>query len=256
MPVRCVAAIVLRTYRVGEADKIVVFFTREMGKVRGIAKGARRARSRFGGSLEIGTEVELTFFEKEGRDLSSVDRCDIVRSRFSQLGDPILATTLGYITDLADAFLPERETNKRIYRLLRAAIGALSTPEAAETGARYFEAWLLRLSGVYPLRRDCPSCGKPLRALGAWFSFDERRLTCRRCREEVPRGFPISTESLLFLDDVWRLPPDGLGGAAAPRVLAELREFHYRLMQEHLEKDLKSHHVLEEMLRETRGKDR
>jgi DNA repair protein RecO (recombination protein O) len=255
MPVRCVAAIVLRTYRVGEADKIVVFFTREMGKVRGIAKGARRARSRFGGSLEIGTEVELTFFEKEGRDLSSVDRCDIVRSRFSQLGDPILATTLGYITDLADAFLPERETNKRIYRLLRAAIGALSTPETAETGARYFEAWLLRLSGVYPLRRNCPSCGKLLLALGAWFSFEERRLTCRKCREDVPRGFPLSPSSLLFLDDVWRLPPDRIE-AAGPRVLSELREFHYRIMQEHLEKDLKSHEVLEEMLREAKGKAR
>jgi len=253
MPVRRVAAIVLRTYRVGEADKIVVFFTLEMGKVRGIAKGARRARSRFGGSLEIGTEIELTFFEKEGRDLSSVDRCDIVRSRFSQLGDPILATTLGYITDLTDAFLPERETNKRIYRLLRAAIGALSSPETAETQARYFEAWLMRLSGVYPLRRNCPSCGKLLHALGAWFSFDERRLTCRECREEVPRGFPISPSSLLFLDDVWRMPPEKVE-AARPKVLSELREFHYRLMQEHLEKDLKSHHVLEEMLREARGK--
>jgi DNA repair protein RecO (recombination protein O) len=255
MPVRRVAAIVLRTYRVGEADKIVVFFTLEMGKVRGIAKGARRARSRFGGSLEIGTEIELTFFEKEGRDLSSVDRCDIVRSRFSQLGDPILATTLGYITDLTDAFLPERETNKRIYRLLRAAIGALSSPETAETQARYFEAWLLRLSGVYPLRKTCPACGNLLQGLGAWFSFDERHLTCRECREEVPRGFPISPESLLFLDDVWRLPPEKVE-AARPKVLSELREFHYRLMQEHLEKDLKSHHVLEEMLREARGKGR
>jgi DNA repair protein RecO (recombination protein O) len=253
MPLRRVAAIVLRSYRVGEADKVVVFFTLELGKIRGIAKGARRARSRFGGSLEIGNEVELTFFEKEGRDLSSVDRCDIVRSRFSQLGDPILATTLGYITDLSDAFLPEREPNKRIYRLLRAAIGALSTVATAETRARYFEAWLLRLSGVYPLRRSCPACGKPLSSLGAWFSFDERRLTCRKCREEVPRGFPLSTESLAFLEDVWRLPPDELP-AARPRVLAELREFHYRLMQEHLEKDLKSHHVLEEMLRAERGK--
>ena len=255
MPLRRVAAIVLRTYRVGEADKVVVFFTLEMGKVRGIAKGARRARSRFGGSLEVGNEVELTFFEKEGRDLSSVDRCDIVRSRFSQLGDPILATTLGYITDLADAFLPERETNKRIYRLLRAAIFALSSPESAETGARYFEAWLLRLSGVYPLRRNCPSCGKLLRPLGAWFSFDERRITCRGCREELPRGFPLSSDSLAFLDDVWRLPPDKID-AARPKVLSELNEFHYRLMQEHLEKDLKSHHVLDEMLREAKGRAR
>jgi DNA repair protein RecO (recombination protein O) len=306
MPLRRVSAIVLRTYRVGEADKIVVFFSREMGKLRGIAKGARRARSRFGGSLEIGNEVELTFFEKEGRDLPSVDRCDIVRSRFSRLGDPILATTLGYITDLADAFLPERETNQRAYRLLRAAIGSLSSAEVAETRARYFEAWLLRLSGLYPLRHTCPSCGKPLHSEGAWFSFDERHLTCRNCREREPsaraegqtrsekrwgwgpsalkegpqpersarsaesrsekrwgwgpsalkeggpRGFPLSPKALGFLDDVWRLPPDELEPPEA-NVLAELREFHYRLMQEHLEKDLKSLHVLEEVLRESAG---
>ncbi len=69
----------------------------------------------------------------------------------------------------------------------------------------------------------------------------------------MPRGFPLSPESLSFLEEVWRLPPDELNGAR-PKVLSELREFHYRLMQEHLEKDLKSHHVLEEMLREVRGK--
>jgi DNA repair protein RecO (recombination protein O) len=252
MPLRRVSAIVLRTYRVGEADKVVVFFSRELGKLRGIAKGARRARSRFGGSLEIGNEVELTFFEKEGRDLPSVDRCDIVRSRFSRLGDPILATTLGYITDLSDAFLPEREANQRVYRLLRAAIGSLSSAEVAETRARYFEAWLLRLSGLYPLRHTCPSCGKPLHAEGAWFSFDERRLTCRNCRAKSERGFPLSPNALRFLDDVWRLPPDELEPPEA-NVLPELRELHYRLMQEHLEKDLKSLHVLEEMLRETAG---
>ena len=255
MPLRHVAAIVLRTHRVGEADKIAVFFTLELGKVRGIARGARRARSRFGGSLELGNEVELTFFEKEGGDLASVDRCDIVRSRFSQLGDPILATTLGYITDLTDAFLPEREPNKRIYRLLRAVTGALSSSGTAETVARYFEAWLMRLSGVYPLRRDCPSCGEPLLALGAWFSFDERRITCPKCREGVPRGFPLSTQSLRFLDDAWRSPPEEMR-TGSPRVLTELGEFHYRLVQEHLEKDLKSHHVLEEMLREERGRAR
>jgi DNA repair protein RecO (recombination protein O) len=255
MPLRRVAAVVLRTYRVGEADKIAVFFTLEMGKIRAVAKGARRARSRFGGSLEMGNEVELTLFEKEGRELASVDRCDIVRSRFSQLGDPILATTLGYFTDLADAILPERESNKRIYRLLRAAIGALSSPETSETVARYFEAWLLRLSGVYPLKRNCPSCGKLLSSVGAWFSFDERRITCRKCREEVPRGFSLSPESLRFLDEVWRLPPAELA-TAGPKVLSELRDFHYRSIREHLEKDLKSHQVLEELLRESKGEDR
>ena len=119
MPLRRALSIVLRTYHIGEADKLVVFFSLQYGKLRGVARAARRPRSRFGGSLEIGTEIDLTFFEKEGRELVSLDRCDIVRSRFSQLGEPILASTLGYVTDLVDGFLQEREPNARVYRLLR-----------------------------------------------------------------------------------------------------------------------------------------
>lgn len=251
MPIRRATAIVLRTYRVGEADKVVVFFTREYGKVRGMAKAARRPRSRFGGSLEPGTEVEVTFFEKESRELVSVDRCDIVRSRFAQFGEPILATTLGYVTDLADAFVPDREPNQRLYRLLRAVVFSLSDPAAAETRARYFEAWLLRLSGVHPWRRSCPLCGASLVEKGARFSIEERRLGCPEC---LDRGLPLSPESIRFLEGVWSHPPEAVAPPGAKGVLAELSTFQYRLIQDHLEKDLKSHHVLEEMLRGAGGR--
>jgi DNA repair protein RecO (recombination protein O) len=249
MPILRSKAIVLRTYRVGEADKIVVFFTLELGKIRGMAKGARRPRSRFGSSLEVGTEVELTFFEKEGRELVSVDRCDIVRSGFRQFGEPILATALGYVTDLADAFVPEREPNPRIYRLLRAILASLSSASDAETRARYFEAWLLRLSGLYPWRRTCPSCGRPLFERGARFSFEERRVACMSCAEGLEGAFLLSPESLQFLEEVWSRAPEEVA-APRPGVLQELSAFHYRLVQEQVEKELKSHQVLEEMLRE------
>lgn len=242
---------ILRAYRVGEADKIVVFFTLDLGKIRGMARGARRPRSRFGGSLEVGTEVELTFFEKEGRELVSVDRCDIVRSGFRQFGEPILATTLGYVTDLTDAFVPEREPNKRIFRLLRAVIASLagSSASTAETRARYFEAWLLRLSGLYPWRASCASCGRLLVDRGARFSLEERRLVCWSCGEGIAGAIPVSSESMQFLEEVWNRPPEETA-APRPEVLRELGRFHYRLVLEHVEKELKSHQVLEDMLRE------
>jgi DNA repair protein RecO (recombination protein O) len=245
MPIRHATSIVIRTHRVGEADKVVVFFTLEYGKLRGMARAARRPRSRFGSSLEVGTEVDLTFFEKEGRELVSVDRCDIVRSRFSQLGDPVLATTLGYVSDLVDSFAPEREPNKRLYRLLRAVIGSLSAREAAESKARYVEAWLLRLSGLHPYRRQCPSCGRLLAQEGAFYAPEEHRLGCGRC---LRSGLSLSPEAVSALEEIWKLSPAALG-AGSPRVLRELGVFHYRLMQEHLERDLKSHHVFEDMLR-------
>lgn len=225
---------------------MVVFLTLELGKVRGMARGARRARSRFGGSLEIGTEIELTFFETESRELVSVDRCDIIRSRFAQVSDPILATTLGYTTELTDAFVPEREPAPRVYRLLRAVVFSLSDVSAAEARARYFEAWLLRLSGLHPWRTSCPACGKALASLGARFSFEERRLACPSC---LGRGVSLSPESLRFLELVWKLPPEEIGPPGSARVLSELGSLHYRLVLDHLEKELKSHPVLEQMLR-------
>lgn len=245
MPIRHATSIVIRTHRVGEADKVVVFFTLDYGKVRGMARAARRPKSRFGSSLEVGTEVELTFFEKESRELVSVDRCDIVRSRFSQLGDPVLATTLGYLSDLVDSFAPEREPNKRLYRLLRATLGALSTRETAESRARYFEAWLLRLSGLHPYRRLCPSCERPLAEEGARYAPDEHRLACGRC---LRSGLSLSPEAVSALEAIWKRPPAELGAGSTP-VLRELGAFHYRLMQDHLEKDLRSHQVFEDMIR-------
>jgi len=251
MPLRRALSIVLRSYKVGEADKIVVFFTHEYGKLRGMARAARRPRSRFGGSLEMGTEVELTFFEKENRELVSVDRCDIVRSRFSKLGEPILATTLGYVTELVDSFALEREPNERLYRLLRATIAALVERPSPETRARYFEAWLLRLMGSYPRRKSCPSCGRTLADEGARYLASEHRIECVRC---LSTGASLSPQSLRFVDAIWQEPPEELAPPESPNVLRELGVFHYRIIQELLDKDVKSHQVLEDLLRESQGR--
>lgn len=245
MPLRRAQSIVLRSYKVGEADKLVVFFSLEYGKVRGMARAARRPKSRFGGSLEIGTEVELTFFEKESRELVSVDRCDIVRSRFSKLGDPVVASTLGYVTDLVDNFAPEREPNKRLYRLLRATVDALTGLPSPETRARYFEGWLLRLVGSYPRRKTCPSCGRALVDEGASYLASEHRLECRRC---LSAGVSLSAEAVRYTESMWKHSPGEVAPPDSPKVLRELGAFHYRLIQEQLEKDLKSHQVLEDML--------
>jgi DNA repair protein RecO (recombination protein O) len=251
MPLRRALSIVLRTYKVGESDKLVVFFTRDYGKIRGMARAARRPRSRFGASLEIGTEVELTFFEKDNRELVSVDRCDIVRSRFSKLGEPIAASTLGYVTDLVDNFALEREPNKHLYRLLRATVGAIADQPNCETRARYFEAWLLRLAGAYPRRKNCPGCGRSLADEGARYLASEQRLECQRC---LGSGVSLSAAAVRFLEAIWKQPPESLAPPEAPSALRELGVFHYRLIQEQLEKDLKSHQVLEDMLRQ--GHDR
>lgn len=250
MPVRRVTSIVLRHYRVGEADKIVVFFSLELGKLRGIARSARRARSRFGGSLEIGTEVELTFFEKEIRDLVTVDRCDIICSKFAKLTEPVLASTLGYVTDLIDAFAPEREPNPRIYRLLQATVASIAEGRDPELQARYFEAWLLRLGGFYPRQKLCAGCGRKLVEVGANCHIEEQRFECRDC---LRSGTPVSADTLACLDHFWKNRPEALPVTPNRRVSRELSQLHYKLIQEQLDRELKSRQILEDMLRMERG---
>lgn len=246
MPVRHCEAFVLRTYRVGEADKVVVFLTRELGKLRGFAKGARRPRSRFGASLEVGTEVELTFYEKEVQELVSVDRCDIVRSDFLRLGDPLVACTLAYFTDLVDAFAPEREPNAKLYRLLKAAMASLVGGAEPEQTARYFEAWLLRLGGFYPRRKSCESCGTELVRQGARYLVEEHRLVCRRCGDA---GVVLSPETLEFLQRIWQEPPQSLPRPVGIQVLGELAVLHQKLITQQLEKELRSYQVLQDLER-------
>src|SRR4029079_3755899 len=130
MPLHKTEAFVLRTYTLKEADKICVFLTRDQGKVRGVAHGARKIRSRFGSSLEPLTEVTLSYFQKEGQDLVSVSTCDILRSHFERgARDVETASAFSYLADLLSEFLPEHEANERLYRLVLATLEAIEAEE-------------------------------------------------------------------------------------------------------------------------------
>ena len=249
MPLCHTEAIVLRWYRVGEADKVVVFLSPEAGKLRGMAKGARRPRSQFGASLEVGTEVALTFFEKENQELVHVNRCDIVRSGFSSSGEPVRACTVAYIVDLADAFAPDREPNVKLYRLVRATVDSLIRGAEPETTTRYFEAWLLRLGGYYPRRRSCAACGTLLAQVGARYVVEEYRLLCQGCSE---RGVSLSMETLVYLQQIWREPPGSLERPRKRQVLSELEVLHQRLISRELDKELGSYQVLQDLIRRER----
>src|SRR5215510_12057007 len=141
-------AFLLRTYALKEADKICVFLTRDQGKIRGVAHGARKLRSRFGSALEPFTEVTISYFEKEGRELVSVSTCDILRSHFERgARDVETASAFSYMAELLNEFLPEHEPNERLYRLVLATLEAIDGERDISNILRYFEAWVLRLAG-------------------------------------------------------------------------------------------------------------
>ncbi|MFM8535232.1 MAG: DNA repair protein RecO [Acidimicrobiia bacterium] len=213
MPLHTAEALVLRTYKLGEADRIVVFLTRDRGKKRGIAPNARKSRKRFGAALEPLTEVRVSYTEKEGRDLVVVNYAEPVRSPMSAASPEALGYS-HYFAELIDEWAAEADVDERLYRLGVSSLEALVTGVPVEALARYFECWLLRLQGVYP---------------------HELRL---------------SSDAATFLDGVRKIAPrevDSLG--ATTRVLREIELIHRKLIAMHLEREPRSVRVLNELRR-------
>jgi DNA repair protein RecO (recombination protein O) len=224
VPLYTADALILRTYKLGEADRIVVFLTRDRGKKRGVAKGARRPRSRFAAALEPMTEARVAYFERERRELVGLNYAEPVRSPMALVGGlkgPPLQTSptfdalgyIGYFAELLDEWAQEADADDRLFRLGASMLDALSTGAPVEPLARYFEYWLLRLQGVYPEARGT-----------------------------------LSDEAMAFLAASRTVAPQQVGEVPAPpAVLRELEQVHRALIAMHLEKNLKSDRVLRDL---------
>jgi DNA repair protein RecO (recombination protein O) len=213
MPLYTAEALVLRTYKLGEADRIVVFLTRDRGKKRGVAPNARKSRKRFGAALEPLTEVRVSYFEKERRDLVGLHYAEPVRSPLVAASPEALGYS-HYFAELIDEWAPEADVDERLFRLGTSALEALVSGVPLEALARYFECWLLRLQGVYPA------------------------------------DLALSSGAVTFLDGVRRVGPrevESLG--ASTRVLREIELVHRKLIAMHLEREPRSVRVLNELRR-------
>ncbi|HTI38188.1 MAG TPA: DNA repair protein RecO [Vicinamibacterales bacterium] len=254
MPVYTDDALILRTYKLGEADRIVVFLTKERGKKRGVAKGARRARSRFVGTLEPLTRAGVAYYEREQRDLVRINYVEPQQSPLAAVGrEGQDAAALGhaeYFAELIDEWAPESHTDERLYRLGASVIDALASNAPVGPLARYFEFWLLRLQGVYPSLARCPDCGGAFDG-GAVMPPREHHFVCGRCGP-ASGGTRVSISALQFLRTAAAASPEGLAGAPLESAASrELETAHRRLIAVHLEKELKSARVLREIARTT-----
>src|SRR5881398_2662614 len=204
MPLYTTDALFLRTYKLGESDRIVVFLTRDRGKKRGVAKNARQSRRRFGGGLEPMTVGRVGYVERERRDLVRLEYVEAVRSPLSAADGAALGYA-SYFAELIDEWAPEADPNEPLFRLGASMVDAMAEGVPIEPLARYFEYWLLRLQGVY---------------------------------EVDPR---LSDGARAFLGAARGLSPFALASVAVSlRVLRELEASHRALIAMHLEKDLKS----------------
>jgi DNA repair protein RecO (recombination protein O) len=252
MPVYQAEALILRTYKLGEADRIVVFLTRDRGKKRGVAKGARRQKSRYTGALEPMTRAGVAYYEREQRDLVRLNFVEPTRSPLSSASGEALGY-VGYFAELIDEWAPEAHADERLYRLGSSIVDGLAADAPIEALCRYFEYWLLRLQGVYPSIRRCGECGAPL-ADGASMSHGDSTLLCRQCAASRA-GTSLSAEAMAFLTGAATIAPGDLSSMPlGPRAGRELESAHRRLISAHLEKELKSARVLREMRQARMGR--
>jgi DNA repair protein RecO (recombination protein O) len=212
-------AIILRTYPLKEADKIVSFFSRDMGKARGVARGARKPKSSYGASLEPLSHVRLQYFERENAELLSIDSCELIQSHFESQQDYDRGVALAYFAEVTDQLLPEREPQDAFFRLLLVVMEDIRLGRASGRpiwpAVTYFDLWVVRLGGYLP--------------------------DLRTARE-------VCAESLQVAAEMLRSPLAGV--APRPwekRTAQDLRRFLGRQMETHAERTFKTRPLLEHL---------
>jgi len=198
-------ALVLRTYNLAEADKIVVCLSRSAGLIRGVAKGCRKLKNRFGASLEPFTVINLTYYEKENQELVSFRQTEILRSRFNLSGNASILTGFSYMGDLLIDFSPPHQANDNLYRMALACFeAAAESPPDLEAVLRYFEVWLLKIEGFLPDLRACANCHRAFDEETVYLGND-LSLRCSQCSNA--RGTAVSKSLHSQLRNTEKLPP-------------------------------------------------
>ncbi len=238
MPLEQSEAIVLRSFNVAEQDKIVVFFSHDKGIIRGIAKGARKFGNRFGSSLEPLSLVKCFYYEKERKDLVTINHCDLLESFFEVQHEPNKAFTLSYFSELIEEFSPSRAKEDSLYRLLLSVLRSLKAGGDLNLLTRYFEAWFLKINGVLPDFKKCKKCRKPLSEPG-WLSSKRDGVFCNRC---VPqKKEEVTPEMEAFMEWIKSNPPPGECPLPfSPSRLETIKKILQEIIIFHLEKEPKT----------------
>ena len=187
-----------RTWRMGETSKLVALYTEDLGKVRVIAKGARKPISKFVGALELFSEVQGVFYYREDRDLHTLSECDLLRSFPSLPGSLDRVSFASAACELVDRLTIEHQSNRPLYGYLIGALRALGEIEItqAESLFWYFQLRLAEALGYRPELTHCISCGVPLEAARLWFSAALGGGLCDSCGPD--KGRAVAGESLRF----------------------------------------------------------
>jgi DNA repair protein RecO (recombination protein O) len=234
-------AIVLRTWPFREADLLITLFTRDQGKVRGVAKSAMKSRKRFGGALEPMTWVRARYAEKPRQELVRLDTFEIVSSPLAAPVDYGRAAGLAFLAEVLDELLPDHDPHDAVFRLTVATLEHLRN-DAIWMPVTYFALWCTRLMGWLPELHRCVECGGNLE-LGAFYHATRDGLFC--VAHKRPSASALSPESRALADTMLHQPLEALAKDKLTRAQgADLRRFLVQSLERHMERRLTTAAVL------------
>jgi DNA repair protein RecO (recombination protein O) len=246
MPLKQSEAIVLRTYPFRESDLLVTLFTRLEGKVRGVARAAKKSRRRFGGALEPLTHVKATYEDRERQELARLDACEVIESPLSSEVSYPRAVALGHVAELLDELSPDREANDAVFRLALSVIRQLQGNEFS-IPVTYFELWMARLMGYLPEISECLACGRLLNGSRAYFHALADGLMCPEDKRLA--SSELSAESRQLAARMLRVPLSAIVSSnSATHSATDLRKFLLQTLERHIEKKLITRGMLEKAL--------
>jgi DNA repair protein RecO (recombination protein O) len=235
-------AVILRTWPVHEADLIVSFFTRDYGRLRGVAKSALRSRKRFGGALEPMTLTRAWFAERPRQELVRLDQLEIIRSPLAAPVGLTRMTVLSFLAEFLDEALPEHDPQETVFRLVVSVLeqAAVEQPWMPLT---YFSLWMTRLLGLLPDVTRCTICGDPLHGSEVFFHGYADGFFCPLHRGSGSSA--LSADSWQLAQRMLREPASAFAAEPWPRRRAQdLRRLTLQVLERHLERKLRSAEAL------------
>jgi DNA repair protein RecO (recombination protein O) len=244
MPARETEAIILKTFPLGEADRLVSFFGRSSGRIRGVAAGARRLKNRYGSTRELRSHVQIWYVERETRDLVRIQQTELLESFHKAQSDYSLSTGLAVVSEIAELVLPEQETNEAMFRLILLTAREVERRGGSALALSYFAFWTVRLAGWLPRFDVCAKCGKAFGQGSAYESAHYAGLLDSEHR--LPGMRPVSAEARSLAEVYAKQKLDALdNGLVALPGVKELREAGLNWIEYHAERKLATRELLE-----------
>jgi DNA repair protein RecO (recombination protein O) len=244
MPARETEAIILKTFPLGEADRLVSFLGRSSGRVRGVAAGARRLKNRYGSTLEVLSHVQIWYVEKETRDLVRIQQADLLESFHKAQSDYGLSTGLAVISEISELILPEHEVSEAMFRLVLLAARDVERTGDWTLPLSYFAFWTVRLGGWLPRFDRCVACDTPFGSQPGFYDVHQAGLFCEKCRRSGMKPLHAAARSLAERFANERLDRIEYQKSMQPSA-KELREAALAWIEHHIERRLMTRKLLE-----------